>query len=301
MGWPPERKREHAASTGPPSPAEFERANGSSPPAGFCASWAQTPSDRSRVLAAILDTGVDAVACGRSAAALLGLPGFELHRLEVAVPRGGTRSTSGLADVHERVTMEPHHRALVHGIPTTIVPVTILDVCGTAAPGHAERALDFALSRRLVSVARLRQVLDEPGGRGRAGTAVLRQLLDERADTRHQPTGLERRVAQLLAEAGLPTPRLQLDVGDDAWIGRVDFVWPGTPPVVLEVDSEAFHTSVLDREADAARDERLRAAGYVVGRVTELQVWHRPWEVAATAGRLLREARRHRHHHGEVA
>lgn len=197
--------------------------------------------------------------------------------------------------------MGSRHRALVHGIPTTIVPVTILDICGSAAPGHAERALDFALSRRLVSVARLRQVLDEPSGRGRTGTALLRRLLEERADTRHQPTGLERRVAQLLVEAGVPTPRLQLDVGDDAWIGRVDFLWPGSPPVVLEVDSEAFHTSVLDREADAARDDRLRAAGYVVGRVTETQVWHRPWEVAATAGALLRKARRHRRQHSAVA
>jgi very-short-patch-repair endonuclease len=245
--------------------------------------------DRGRLMAALLDAGPDAVACGRSAAALLGLPGFDLSGLEVAVPRGRTRSSGDLAIVHERVTMRADHRMLLHGIPTTIVPLTLLDVAATASPGHAERALDFALSRRLVSVRRLKAVLAEPGGRGRAGTALLRALVDVRADVPHQPTGLERRVLRILSDAGVPLPRQQVDLGDDAWVGRVDFMWPGRPAVVLEVDSEAFHTSVLDREADAARDERLTAAGYVLGRVTELQVWHRPWEVVATARRLLRQ------------
>lgn len=244
--------------------------------------------DRARLLAAVLDAGADAAACGRSAAALLGIPGYDLRRLEVAVPRGSTRTNSRLAQVHERVTMRPAHRCVVNGIPSTIVPIMLLDVIGNASAARAERAVDYALSRRLVTVRRLRQVLDEPGGRGRAGTALLRRLVDARSDIAHPPTGLELRVLQLIRQAGLPVPQLQVDVGDDAWIGRVDFRWDTNPPVILEVDSDVFHTSLLDREADAARDARLRAAGHVVGRVTEQQVWHRPREVVAVVNALLR-------------
>lgn len=246
--------------------------------------------DHSRLalLAAVLDAGGGAVASGRSAAALVGLPGFELRRPEVSVPRLGRHVPTGLAQVHERVTLRPEHGMLVHGIPSTILPITLLDVAAQCSPARAERAVDYALSRRLVSTRRLRAVLDEPGGQGRAGTALLRAIVDARAEVAYPPTGLELRVLDIIRRAGLPLPRPQVDVGDDAWIGRVDFRWDTRPPVVLEVDSGLYHTSVLDREADAARDERLRAAGHVVGRVTELQVWHRPDEVARSVARLLR-------------
>jgi hypothetical protein len=60
--------------------------------------------------------------------------------------------------------------------------------------------------------------------------------------------------------------------------------------VILEVDSDLFHAGLLDQEADAARDERLRRAGCMVGRVTDFQAWHRPWEVVEVAAGLLRQA-----------
>ncbi|MDP9452621.1 MAG: endonuclease domain-containing protein [Actinomycetota bacterium] len=47
----------------------------------------------------------------------------------------------------------------------------------------------------------------------------------------------------------------------------------------MEIDSEIHHSSKLDRESDARRDEALRAAGFEVLRVSDEQLWERPQEV----------------------
>jgi very-short-patch-repair endonuclease len=116
---------------------------------------------------------------------------------------------------------------------------------------------------------------------------VLRDLLDERGDGYVPPaSNLEARFASIVAEAGLPEMRRQVDSGGDRWVGRVDFR-DARLPLVVEVQSEAFHTALTDRVADEARLAALRRAGFEVVEVTEAQVWHRPREVV----HLEREAR----------
>jgi hypothetical protein len=59
-------------------------------------------------------------------------------------------------------------------------------------------------------------------------------------------------------------------------------------PFILEVQSERFHSSLLDQQADRERIARLTAAGFVVATVTDVDVGHRPRLVVTTvqAGRL---------------
>ncbi len=77
----------------------------------------------------------------------------------------------------------------------------------------------------------------------------------------------------------------QVDLGEERWCGRVDF-FADDRTLVVEVDSEKFHSALSDVEADKRREQHLRAAGFVVGRVTDTQVFHRPWEVVDLVRRL---------------
>jgi very-short-patch-repair endonuclease len=70
-------------------------------------------------------------------------------------------------------------------------------------------------------------------------------------------------------------------------VGRVDFR-DAHLPLIVEVQSEHYHSALVDREHDARRLAALRDAGFVVVEVSEEQVWHRPAEVVEA----VRSARR---------
>jgi very-short-patch-repair endonuclease len=145
-------------------------------------------------------------------------------------------------------------------------------------PGRTERALDNALARGLTTVSALRQVTDELARQGRPGSSVMRRLLADRAGAYVPPESqLEARFHAVAKQAGLELVR-QCDVGGDHWIGRVDFLDPRRR-LVVEVDSDLHHTSLLDEAADAERDAAMAEAGYTVVRITEHDVWHCPDEV----------------------
>jgi very-short-patch-repair endonuclease len=94
-------------------------------------------------------------------------------------------------------------------------------------------------------------------------------------------SGLEARVIEILARAGLPPMRRQVDTGDEVrWIGRVD-LRDEHLPLVLEIQSERFHTSLLDRQLDRERIGRLRHGGLTVVEILDDEVWHNPDRVVA--------------------
>jgi hypothetical protein len=241
---------------------------------------------QSRLLERVLGCGAGALASHRSAAALLGIPGFRVEDHDVTVTPDGPRRDG--FPVHESDCMPAHHRRVVDGISCTSVARTIFDLCGMFGfrrIGRSARALDTVLARRMVTVAALWRVLDELAVQGRAGAASLRVLLLERGGRAAAPESeLERRFLRLVGEAGLPEPELQVDVGDaDAWIGRVDFLFRAAR-LVVEVDGRLAHESLLDVASDRRRDAALAAAGFRVERCT----WHDVTTAPETVLRRLR-------------
>ncbi|HEY3144195.1 MAG TPA: hypothetical protein VGJ86_23900, partial [Acidimicrobiales bacterium] len=241
------------------------------------------PSEAQRVLAAVLDAGPDAALSHSAALAWWGIPGFTLDELHVTRARGPGRCRSHLAThVHELARFPPHHVRVLDGIPVTVPARALFDFAGTQArwPARMERAVDNAWSMHLVSGATLRRMLRELG-RGRPGNTVMRDILRERGPDYVPPaSGLEARVIEVLKKDGQPAMRRQVDTGDEeGWIGRIDFA-DVRLPLRLEVQSERFHSSLLDQQADADRIRRLEAAGFVVVTVTDLDVWQRPRHVA---------------------
>jgi very-short-patch-repair endonuclease len=242
----------------------------------------------------VLASGPVAAASHRSAAALLGIPGFERRGLiEVVTPRPRRhRDPEGL--VHRWRILPDHHLTVVEGIPTTRVPRTLCDLAGVLHPGRTERALDSCLSLGIATPGTMQATFSDLAGRGRKGTAVMRRLLADRTEGYVPPASeLEARFRDLVRDAGLSEPVRQLDVGDgEDWIGRVDAAYPARK-LVLELDSGRHHTAVLDRDADGRRDAAMGTAGWRVERITWRELTDRPDLVVSRLRQLLTEPPAH--------
>ncbi|MFN7147884.1 MAG: DUF559 domain-containing protein [Microthrixaceae bacterium] len=222
----------------------------------------------------------------RCAAGWFGIPGWRVTPFEVVRLRPGSTKHSALAMLHRTVRLLPEHVTEWRGVPVTRPARTLFDLAAVEHPDRVERAYDTMWSRGLVNQTLMEQTLGELEGRGRPGIVLMRRLIDDRRG-REQPTGsrLERRFEVLNERAGIPLLRRQVDVGEDEWIGRMDFVGDERA-LVVEIDSEIHHAALLDVQRDESITARLKAAGWDVLRLREDDVWNRSrWTVGQ-----LREA-----------
>ena len=236
---------------------------------------------------AVLNAGVDACLSHESAAALWDVPGFRVAPWQVTRARVIKDGGSYIARVHEPRRFRPEHVVRLREVPITTPARTIFDLASLAHlhRGKIARALDSMWAARLVDHRSLNLMLEHLQGKGRPGIRLMRALLAERGEGYVPPeSSLERRFMVVCERFGIVGFDRQVLLGDDEPIGRVDFVHHAAM-VVAEIDSDRFHTSLLDRAADARRDERLRAMGYLVLRFSEFDVWHRTDDVGS---RLLR-------------
>ena len=236
-----------------------------------------------------LAAGPRAAASHRSAAALLGVPGFpRTGRPEVTAPRPRCHHRSS-GTVHRSRALPDTHLTRIDGIVTTRVARTLVDLAAVLHPRQTERAVDSCLGKRMVQLEVLRSTCAELAARGRPGIAVMRAVLADRPSAYVAPESeLEARFLALVKAAGLPEPVRQLDVGGgEGWIGRVDVAYPARR-LLIELDGRAHHSAKLDREADAGRDRRLRAAGWQrVERVDWADVTEAPDALLARLKRAL--------------
>jgi very-short-patch-repair endonuclease len=150
-----------------------------------------------------------------------------------------------------------------------------LQLFAVCSPQRAERLTDRLWSDRLLSGASITRFLEDLGRRGRNGTAGLRLYLEDRGPGYVPPaSGLESRVKELLDTVGIQMDR-QVDSGGTNWTGRVDFRHR-VQPLVLEVQSEKYHTALSDARADAARVAQLELDGFTVVQATDQLVWSDP-------------------------
>jgi very-short-patch-repair endonuclease len=162
----------------------------------------------------------------------------------------------------------------------TTLARTIFDLA--ALPDEARRLgriIDTIHGKSPSILHALHAMLPELAQRGRTGITLMRALLDERPPGTIPRTGLERRFESILRNAGIEIPRLQVDLGGHAWIGRVDY-YDDARLVIYEIDSAAHHTSLTDRRNDELRDKAAAEAGFrEVVRITEEDLWYEPWTV----------------------
>lgn len=241
-----------------------------------------------RACAAVLDAGPAAYLSHESAAAWWGHRGSRLeHPIHVVTVRSTTRR-SRLARVHRVRWIDDRWVTDVNGVPVVRPELVALQLFAIHRPGRAERIVESMWSQRLLSGSSIRNLLDDLGKRGRNGTAGLRRYVAERPSDYVPPdSGLESRAQKVLADAGIHVRR-QVEVGGEGhWTGRVDFQVIGSP-LVIEVQSELHHSSLVDRAHDSRRIAALKADGFVVVEVTDEMVWTDPARVVDVVGEGLR-------------
>lgn len=250
------------------------------------------PSDEQSALAAVLDVGDSTYTSHQSGAAFWGVPGFRVVPVQVMTLRA-THGRTALGQVHHPLHLPDPFAAVIDGVPVVRPSLLVLQLAPLVHPAKLGTIFDNLWSRRLLSAPSVRRELEPVLGRGRPGTSAVRDLLDARPDDYTPPaSNLEGRFLQIVRDHDLPRMRRQVDLGDDErWCGRVDFVAVDLP-LVFEVDSGRYHGALTDTEADDRRQRRLEGAGYLVRRIPEFDIWHRPAAVAATVRDALWEIRR---------
>jgi very-short-patch-repair endonuclease len=244
------------------------------------------PTDQQRVMAAVLDAGRGAVASHRTAAAVWGLGGRGRRPLEVSRPRDGSARPTTLALVYRPRFLPEHHVTSHDGIPVTTLARTVVDMAATEHPGRVEVTAHAAV-RAGMAWELLAATAEEIGGRGVRGIGVVRRLVEGNIGRPALESGLEVRFLSILRAAGLPEPRRQVNLGGEAWAGRVDFV-DDAARLVLEINSARYHDGPLERRRDDRRTAALVAAGYRVLPLSEDLIVNTPDEML----RLVVQARR---------
>jgi very-short-patch-repair endonuclease len=147
--------------------------------------------------------------------------------------------------------------------------------------------LDHAWRQRLIDGPYLHDLASRSGGRGRSGIVVLRQVLDTRPpDYRPAGSRLEERFEEIVSPVVRSELRRQVTVDVEPVIRTVDHRldrWP----LIVEVNGEAWHTSLTDRAADAERYERMLELGFSVVVFWEYDVWHDHATVRRSLDHLL--------------
>ncbi|MFN8036704.1 MAG: hypothetical protein U0V73_12290 [Acidimicrobiia bacterium] len=230
--------------------------------AGVPPSWHQT------LHGSCLFHGGRAAASHRSGAAVWEYPGFPPEVVEVLVSH---RDWLRLGGVRTRYTTKLPDCDLTErdGIRVTTPARTLIDLCAVAPPWRVEQALDDAERRNLVTIALLRERLDDLACRGRRGVRVMRAILDQRDPAARPPESMqERRLLRAIADVGLPAPVTQFEIFEfGRFVARVDAAYPAVR-LALEYDSYRFHGGRAKFDLDLARRNALTRAGWHVVHVT---------------------------------
>jgi Protein of unknown function (DUF559) len=232
------------------------------------------------VLAAVLKAGPGAVASHLAAARLWRFEGISRGQVEVTVP-AGRHPVPDHGSIHrsrDLVAADIERRAR---IPVTTAARTLLDIAPRVEESCLEAVLDHAERRGIVWRPHLRWRLRELARQGRPGVPVVRRLLDRTEGRGLGDSWLEQEGLRLIAHAGLPVPRCQVELRKaGGGIARVDLFWEEAR-LVVELDGHGTHATRRDRQAAAERAARLGLERWHVVSFTYEDVTERPDYVVA--------------------
>jgi predicted transcriptional regulator of viral defense system len=219
--------------------------------------------------------------CRESAACAFGA--LEFERLGVTVTRpgsGGPRRMSGVT-VFRSSTLGDE-TTNYNGVPITTVPRTLLDLACCVSERPLARALREFVRLKATTIYSLSDWLGPRTHRRRASRlakamAQYRGLPIERARS-----GAEVRALEILRDAGVELPRLNVDVADE----EADLSWP-RERFIIEIDGGPYHQ---DAGEDARKEAAWRAAGWEVVRIDSHHVYENPHKLLnqAAKGRNVR-------------
>ena len=239
---------------------------------------------RRRLRCGLLCLGERSWVSFEAAAALHGLDRSRPHAVEFTVERR-RRPTMMPFVVHSTTRLEAIDHVVVDGFRTMSATRTVFDLAlAHAHPQRIEAAIDSAVRLQLSSPEVLAKRLAGLRGSGRWGRRLVEDMITDSGGHTH----LERRFIELVREAGLPTPRMQVVFrADGRHVARVDFLFDDFG-VVVEVSGQKGHASPAERARDAQRRNELQDLGLRVFEYTFDDVTKRPEMVRRTLLARLR-------------
>lgn len=231
------------------------------------------PTEEGRIWSAALWVGDDATVSGLAAAWWHRLWLEPLSVVDITAPRSsGKRRGRGIRV--RRRALPAVDQVLVHGLPVTGVPLTVLEAAVQLGERGSE-LVDRAL-QRWVGFDALRQAHSRNlGGHGSAAAAADRAA-----------SAAERKAIALLRAAGITGWRLHHRVGGY----ELDLAFPDEQ-VAVEVDGWAWHRDAESFRRDRQRQNALVLAGWTVLRFTWHDLTQRPDEVIAEIRAALHDRR----------
>lgn len=249
-------------------------------PDAFVVSGSPATWERS-ISAALLSAGPDCACSHRASARLWGVHDSEM--LEIRVPAD---RQPRLRNVLVHRNAEPFRLTTHLTLRTTAIDATLRDLAAVVDPSALGSALDLALSRGLVSVRSLNKFVKDSSS---LGATRLRKALAGRmpSDSRVESL-LEARFIRLVRNSGLPIPKPQAEIRDDArrLVARVDFLFAAAR-LIVELDGLLAHNTAAALNRDLSRQNQLVALGYTVIRFTWADVTERPDYVISTIRQML--------------
>jgi very-short-patch-repair endonuclease len=236
--------------------------------------------------AAVLAGGPQAHASHRSAAWMLDWPGGRGDLCEIVVPHDHRPRLRGVT-VHRTYRLPDAHRRVVDGLPVTSVDRTLADLGAVVRPDVVQAAVETAVVRRLTTVDRLWELIDDHGRKGRNGIGALRLALEEWMLSERPPDSvLEIAFARLVKREGLPEPDYQrwVEVGGRRY--RIDAAWPDQM-LAVEVDGWETRKTYRAFQSDTDRQNAITLAGWQFIRFTWTDVVRRPAYVARQIAEAL--------------
>lgn len=241
-------------------------------------------------MAAVLAAGSRTALGGRSGAALWGIM-RHLTPVDVYREAGGCNQSSKtpvrgsgrwpFLIVHRPRRLASDQVRHVRSIPVTSVPQTLKDLAGLVSGERFRFAFLEADRLGLLKDRELQACASNSSGHRGAG--LFRQMVEARSPGIKRARSLLEGIYLDLVERGVvPPAELNVDVlGHEA-----DLVWR-LQGVVVELDGYEFHRGREAFEADAMRNNRMRAEGWSVLRITWRMLNGSPREVAGLIVNLL--------------
>ena len=224
-------------------------------------------TDEQRVLAAALDVP-GSVVTSTTAAWIANVRGYGPEPIHLVVRRGGHHRAPAGVVLHETFWLPRSHRKVTRQIPTVTDARLCFELASVVHPKRLRRVVDRLHSDRGMAYGDMARVAAELWRRGKPGSAEMRLVVDERMPGYVPPASeLEAVFRDLCDSAGIPQPVRQLDVGGDAWVGRVDVAFPAHK-LLVELDSRRWHDTATAFDDDRARTNALVRAGWRVVRIT---------------------------------
>ena len=225
-----------------------------------------------RVAAALLPARALACASHESAAVLHGLDLLERppeSLVTLTRPPGVRGSRAGGNDLRvHAATLFPGHVMKQYGLPVTSVARTVVDLARALPFQHGVVVADSALHARKTTRGDLDRVLAAcsawPGGEHARRVVAF-------SDHRSESV-LESCARVTFDDHGLPPPELQVDIGGEQVIGRVDFYW-GQYLTIAEADGVVKYADAGRAVRQLERDQLLREAGFKVVHFTWRQLF----------------------------